>query len=243
MKKIILFCLTVLLSLNANASLLRVESLESVTTSLGVYYPGGYNAPGNYFGTYNVSVNGKTWTSLCLSPGGVVHNWSEPVVEKSFEEASPGHLPSKWSNGGIYNAAYLYNAYIDASKGNVDKGVGLALAILDALYDSDGLGKMSNGKGLGRNNGLFFADYVNSEQLKYYNQYISEINEQNINSHNYHIGSIFRPANPDGTVYNGGQDFITRSIPVPETSTFIAGLLLLLPFSVSTFRVIRKNRR
>ena len=29
---------------------------------------------------------------------------------------------------------------------------------------------------------------------------------------------------------------------VPETSTVIAGVLLLLPFGASTFRILRKNR-
>jgi len=32
------------------------------------------------------------------------------------------------------------------------------------------------------------------------------------------------------------------STPVPEPSTVIAGMLLLLPFGASTLRVLRKNR-
>jgi hypothetical protein len=36
---------------------------------------------------------------------------------------------------------------------------------------------------------------------------------------------------------------IVQGVPVPEPTTMIAGALLLLPFGMSTFRFIRKNRR
>lgn len=46
----------------------------------------------------------------------------------------------------------------------------------------------------------------------------------------------------DMTLDNPGQAQDQLVMVVPETSTVIAGVLLLLPFGASTFRILRKNR-
>jgi len=46
----------------------------------------------------------------------------------------------------------------------------------------------------------------------------------------------------DMTLDNPGQAQDQLVIVVPETSTVIAGALLLLPFGASTLRILRKNR-
>jgi hypothetical protein len=52
---------------------------------------------------------------------------------------------------------------------------------------------------------------------------------------------------PDPTTQNGNiaQELLLRTTdadPVPEPTTMVAGVLLLLPFGASTLRVLRKNR-
>jgi hypothetical protein len=37
-------------------------------------------------------------------------------------------------------------------------------------------------------------------------------------------------------------DFDFQSVVVPEASTIIAGVLLVLPFGASTLRILRRNR-
>jgi choice-of-anchor C domain-containing protein len=44
-----------------------------------------------------------------------------------------------------------------------------------------------------------------------------------------------------GTAFGAVVDNVSL-VPVPEPTTFIAGALLLLPFGVSTLRILRKNR-
>jgi hypothetical protein len=46
----------------------------------------------------------------------------------------------------------------------------------------------------------------------------------------------------DGAIDNVGGPATASLTLVPETTTIIAGALLLLPFGVSTFRILRKNR-
>jgi len=45
-----------------------------------------------------------------------------------------------------------------------------------------------------------------------------------------------------GSVIDGTSDTVLILAPVPETSTMVAGALLLLPFGASALRILRKNR-
>lgn len=241
--------------MNAKAALyLQYDGSAGTTTGVTLYYPwdngsDGQSSPrsGIVFGLYNMSgwssASGGTktipnWVSVCLSPGGTISG-RESVLKENFGQASPGHLPNNWSQDGIYNTAYLYNTFVDSAAGNNDKGVGLALAMLDALYDSNGKGIMS---GAGLTLGSFRATGMTSGALSWYNTYIAEVTTANINASKYYVGSVYRPIDNNGNEALNGQDFITKGVMVPEPTTVLAGALLLLPFAVSTIRFVRKNR-
>lgn len=52
----------------------------------------------------------------------------------------------------------------------------------------------------------------------------------------------FAAADSPPTYYGAALDNVSL-VAVPETSTVIAGALLLLPFGASTFRILRKRKQ
>ena len=241
--------------LSAQAALyLKYDGPAGASTGLTLTYPwdngsDGQSSPrsGIVFGLYSMSgwsaASGGSqtvspWVSVCLSPGGTIAG-RELVQQETFGQAAPGHLPNNWSTGGIYNAAYLYNRYVDEAAGDNAKGVGLALAMLDALYDSTGKGTMS---GAGLSAGLFRATGASAGAASWYRTYILGVNTANINDNKYDVGSVYRPVDKFGNEAANGQDFIVKGVEVPEPTTIIAGALLLLPFGASTLRMLRRSR-
>jgi hypothetical protein len=250
-------CAAVLLlgaALSAQATYLQLNSVPAAA-NVTVVYPWDNSTDGTApprtvaFGVYNVSTYANatggspldTWNSVCLSPGGTIVN-RELVSKENFGQGAPGHLPNNWSPGGIYNAAYIYNMHIDEVGGSADKGVGLALAMLDALYDSTGMGKLSvAGAGIGVGNFQATAG-VSANALSWYNSYIADVTTANINANHYYAGSVWRPVDLNGNDAKTGQDFITKGTAIPEPTTMLAGALLLIPFGASTLRMLRRRK-
>lgn len=197
----------------------------------------GGNLPG-------INGNGSTLWSICLSPGGLLDGNKYNYALETYADAKPGLNPSAWALGtegdaGIQNAQYLWRKYgagILAGGANQDAGAALALAMYDALYNSTAYGTLGGNKftvtGWGGHTGAQ-TDF---------NNYIAGLNADGVKN-NLAQGFLLVPTPTGGYGNNGNnQEFIINCTPVPEPTTMIAGALLLLPFGLSTFRILRRNR-
>ncbi len=194
--------------------------------------------------------SGSLWAT-CVSPAGSL-DWQPHTYDvENFAKANPGHDPNAWTSGngqlwGIQNANYLFTTLsgqilsggIGGQSGSgKDQGAALALAMYAALYNSTGYNK------LGGN--AFKAPDLTGNVL---NDYTDDLNALLGASLTPVDGSLLT-ADPAGQS-GAGQDQIFISTasqahvitPVPELSTIFAGALMLLPFGVSTLRIMRKNR-
>jgi hypothetical protein len=202
--------------------------------------------------------------SVCLSPAGLLDGNPHTYTEKTFASASPGIFPSSWATGpsgqmwGIENAAYLWNTFgnkivsglsIPSVSGTAnEKAAALEFAIWTVLYNSTGYGKLG---------GSFYPAPTQTEfehaagetvaggdtAFADYNAYIAALLAKG-SSIPIYTGYVLEGtgAPGDGAGAGDDQEFFLLGTPVPESTTLIAGALLLLPFGASTLRILRKNR-
>lgn len=229
-------------------------------TGIAATYDGGSLIPNNvYIGVYgfahsgtpvlpNNGPSGNNFWSVCLDPNGRI-DWDAHTYERlTFAEANPGLNPSKWAYSGsdfwgIQNANYIWrNAYAGVLSGGdkQDMGVALTLAMYEALYDSTqyGLTVAEDAANALGGNHFTVSQGLSGDVLTYYNQYLSLLSGFNSATDIYN-GYILK-GNPL-VAGDNGQEFLLIGAPVPEPTTLIAGALLLLPFGVSTLRVLRKR--
>jgi len=232
------------------------------TASVGLTAPDGHvlNVGAAYLGEYGFTVSsvdstisgltgltaGSTFNSVCLSPSGEVYfNTSYDFNYDTLSGAVPGLNPSGyWSPNGIQNAAYLWKEF-GSTVANGDQGAGLALAMLEVLYNG------------GLNYGTLAANTTYAPNFgtdtaaqTAYNQYISFYESNGASSGslgeaaNTQTYGIFVPVSGSPA----GQEFIFLSqnngniTSVPEPTTLVSAALLLLPFGASTVRILRKGR-
>jgi hypothetical protein len=141
---------------------------------------------------------------------------------------------------GLYSAANLYAHYaggiLNANGSWADRaeGAALQLAIWEVLYEpaANGYDVLSTFETSG-----FKATSVDSGIATRANTMLSTWGaaDPNIDT------TFWNAVNANGT-FRSSQDLIGPLAPVPEPTTVLAGLLLLLPFGVSTVRILRKNR-
>lgn len=227
------------------------------------------NAPiaGNEaIGIYAFTVNSAGGTglstpfhSVCLSPAGVLDGAKHSYDVLSFADANPGQYPAKWTWGiadgkpqywGINNAAYLWNRFGMAIVNNTgaigdqnQRAAALEFSIWTSLYNSKGYGT------LGANNWaapiLQMGSAADPHSTRYYyDRYVAALTGSGITGPQY-TGDILRghTTNPDDPEpWGQQQEFFMLGTPVPEPGTILAGALLLLPFGVSTLRVLRRRR-
>jgi hypothetical protein len=221
------------------------------TLAVGMKSPDGVTvnegAEGGYIGVYGFQVNAidstiaaetgltvnSTFNSVCLSPSGTLYAGTQYTYNyESFTSASPGLNPTgDWSANGIVDAAWLWNKY-GGTVSTADQGAGLALAMLELLYNGG-----PNGTYVSNPNATQFAPnfYSDNNAHTAYTGYLQDfVNAGSAVSSPATYG-IFVPTS------SSGQEFIFIS-PVPEPTTLIAGALLLLPFGASTLRIVRRNR-
>jgi len=206
-------------------------------------------APGS-----NPSLSTPFWTA-CLSPDGILDTASHTYDYDTFPQAQPGLNPAYWAGAnntdggvGVQNASYLFSQLSGTilSGGNPsqsgtslqDQGAALALAIWDALYNSTGYGAI--------NGTVFTIPGLQTGDPNVYNDYVSDVGVVNGAKVSSTTGYALVP-DPVGS--GSGQDMILLGTglpqggtPVPETTTIISGLLLLLPFGATTLRILRKRQ-
>jgi hypothetical protein len=216
--------------------------------------------------TVTPALSTSLWT-VCLSPLGLLANDNTQhvytQVANTDSTARKDSYPSlQWAtpvsspNAGILNAQFLYNSLsgeITSANGLANgqvgglnvQGAAMALAMYTALYNSTGYGVIGNGGPLTISplSGDTSTDYNTDLALLAANK--SAI----MNSHP--AGSVLIPNDVSSGFINpangpDGQEMILMTTPlsqgataVPEASTVISGLLMLLPFGAGILRIIR----
>jgi len=244
------------LSTRATITLTLQDATSKAETGFTTAGSAGANLVGNdLVGLYRFNNSGNEgpsnpFWSACLSPSGLLDWNSHDYTALSFVAGSTGHNPASWStaglgDSGIQNAQYLWRQFSPGiiAGGTADQGAGLALAMLEALYDSTGYGTYNTA-----NSGTFYVTAgLSGNVLSAYNSYLAALNPGAVSANlgNGYIlrDSLYVSSGGTQTTPGAGQDMIWNLTPVPEPTTMIAGALLLLPFGASTIRFMRKNRK
>jgi hypothetical protein len=242
---------------------------ENMTfTWSGTYYQAGYSddnyAPGSpthlissadAIGIYKFTTDGTHGVpnplySVCLSPAGLLDANPHTYTIESFSTANPGIFPSAWASGtvggvqqlwGIQNAAYLFNTFgmkiINNTSGQAGdqnaQAAALEFAIWTALYDSKGYGTLGGS--------VWTAPTLLGTTLTDYNADLKALTTAT--SIPLYTGNILEGigAPGDGAGAGDDQEFLVLGSPIPEPSTVITGVLLLLPFGLGALRKFRKQ--
>jgi hypothetical protein len=171
-------------------------------------------------------------------------NWksSDTYTAVQFGDAGNGVNPD-WTTmpGAIQNASYLYNQNI-GSVTSAAQYAGLQLAIWKVLYDTASDGTIANTSGTSADlfaNGNLLAKSFSSTAMDDALNYVKSINTaRGDNTFLTYNDTWLKPDDSasQGLLYNN------LTTPVPEPTTVLAGVLLLLPFGLSTLRMVRRNR-
>ena len=133
----------------------------------------------------------------------------------------------------IQNAAYIFYKYgqltANGIGGNADQMAALQLAVWEALYDTTANGSVTGTR--------FTWSGGDSTVLNDVNTWLSGLDGS------YGLTGYLLYPNPLSGVNSNGEppQELLIAMPVPESTTVIAGALLLLPFGASTFRILRKK--
>ena len=191
---------------------------------------------------------GQTLYSVCLSPGGVLDNGTYSYNYDTFAQAAPGLNPLNPNFAeGIQNAMFLWQ-HFNGGVTTGAEGAGLAEAMYAAYYNYNSPGAITGGF-----NGGFSPLWGSSGSgagtpQYYYDQdlaYLQSSGPTGIGAG--YTGYLLVPTSP-GAGEPSGQEFIVfasnspNTPVVPEPTTIIAGMSLLLPLGVGTLKGLRKNK-
>ena len=157
---------------------------------------------------------------------------------------TPGYLVENTANAAqaIQNAAHIFNTYGQLTStgigGTTEQKAALQLAVWEALYDTTALGTVTGTR--------FTVSGGDAAAVALASSYLSGLDG------NYGLtGYLLYPTqgsvvNADGEppqelLFSVSESPTVLTAPVPESPTVIAGVLLLLPFAASTFRILRKK--
>lgn len=243
---------------------LTLDDYQSLTLIQSGGNVGGTQMENAYIGIYSFDLtysgsipglsqaSGATIDSVCLGPLGTLTTGTYQYNYETFGAANPGINPSSWAWNqnaarpqywGIQNANYLWlteSATVEENK-DATGAAALALAMYDALYNSTAYGQITSTP-----QSYFVPAFVSTAEQTDYNNDVNALNPASVMA-NLASGSVFVPID---TAEGGpsGQEFIILDNPpspnlsVPEPTTIIVGVLLALPFTASTLRIVRGKR-
>jgi hypothetical protein len=195
---------------------------------------------------------GNSIISVCADVGGTVSIGSSYNYYQKTFQGQDGLNPN-WGYGNtgtstlknsanasaaIQNAAHIFSLHQSVmTTGTLSQKAALQLAVWEALYDS------GNPNGFNFSGGRFTASNgadtaAVTTALSWLNNDLGQGNQPT------YTGFLLQPSKDGGvTPQMGVQEMLFNITPVPESTTIIAGALLLIPFGINTIRIIRKNRR
>lgn len=188
--------------------------------------------------------NQASLTTVCLDLKGTIYVGSTYTFNLQTFSGLTGLNPT-WGNplanpqdptvayAAINNAAYLFNTY-DSRVSTATDWAALQLAVWKALYDTSANGSIV------WNTGSRFL--VNSDSSGAWTEAQGFLN-YTVGSSSSSLGAV-----PQYTGYllsptdTSAQELIVGVSPVPEPTTLVAGAALLLPFGLSSLKLIRRRR-
>jgi hypothetical protein len=160
--------------------------------------------------------------------------WGNPLVDPSTAASLAVALRA------VQNAAQIYGVNAPLAGTSALKWTAIQLAVWEAIYDTQAAPGNLN---------------LNTGRFTVANSAAKTLAAGELVDGNYNIsGNILVPVETDihGNAVldafgnpipdSADQEFLIDVTPVPEPSTVIAGVLLLLPFGASTLRFMRKSR-
>jgi len=201
---------------------------------------------------------GPTVNTVCTDVSGTVYlGDTYAYVTKSFAASPSSGIDPIWGadNGGktysnydattanaaIQNAAYVFASYRSVlTSGTLTDKVALQLAVWTALYDTGSGQTWTTAIASGR----FNASIGTSGDTAAITEAVSWLNAllgpTGTASHTQYSGNLLEP---DPQVQHGltAQEMLLTPTPVPEPTTVLAGVLLLLPFGGGAIRYSRKH--
>ena len=201
---------------------------------------------------------GPNFYTVCTDVGGTIYLGSSYNFNTVSFDGQNGLNPN-WGFGNygtgsvanpanafaaIQNAAFLFDQYGSLlSGGSLAQKVALQLAVWEALYDT------GNPDGFDFGDGRFeisrLGNYGNTAKTIA----LGWLDELGGPDQTQYEGSLLQVENYHGTPNINVQEMFFHltetpqpAIVVPEVSTILAGLLLLLPFGASSIRILRRNR-
>ena len=198
-----------------------------------------------------------SFNSVCTDIGGTLYLESQYVYSDATVFQNQDGIRPSWGagNSGIAldaswasltpaqqnNASAAVQAAADIfyhhqgvlNGGSLSDKAALQLAVWEALYDTT---KGSASYNLTDANSRFSVSSGDADAISTAGTWLSQVN---VNA-NY-TGYLLIPT-PESQHGLNGQEVFYNVTPVPEPATILAAAFLLLPFGVSTFRVLRRNR-
>ncbi len=198
--------------------------------------------------------SGSRFTTVCTDIGGVVflgykYNYSDPQVFNNQAGIRPSwgagnediHLDTPWNDlspdqqanasAAIQAAADIFFAHRGVlTSGSTAEKAALQLAVWEALYDTAAAGTTYSLAG-----GRFSVNSGDSSAVSMATLWLSQVH-----ANAAYAGYLLIPT-PEAQYSLSAQEVFYNVTPVPETSTLVAGALLLLPFGASTLRLVRRK--
>jgi hypothetical protein len=179
------------------------------------------------------------------------HLFSDGAYGGMSNPETGGNPPDpNWANSGSGGrAAWVYNTYIGVVKTATDNNAAnaaalrsaMAIAIWEALYEGSGTFDVKSKSTSGRS---FAASGSGLDTIVSVNTTIAQLANSWLNS-GAPLWAGFNStwwAEQSSTGYGDVQSLMGPVSAVPEPTTVVAGLLLLLPFGASTLRTFRRTR-
>lgn len=199
--------------------------------------------PGGYAVLPSPLVPGFTFTAFCTDLGNANANGTynyEALAFSSAGLATPDGVPPDpdWANSGSgQRAAWLYNTKIGLVT-DANSRAAMCIAIWEALYEGSGTFDVryrgANDGGSDNNTGRTFKATGSSTVQTLANSWLADGVAAGFAGYDYTW--FAERQTPDV------QSLVGPTTPIPEPTTVIAGALLLLPFGMSTLRMVRRSR-
>jgi hypothetical protein len=179
----------------------------------------GINESGVEAGVYNLTVNGVATPSFCVDIVTDEHEGLPPYTDYSYAPLSSAPITAAGPMGASGAAAIekLWAAYYSPTISQVN-----AAALQVAIWEEIALSKGTYT--------LTVSGYSDPAVSSEVTTMLDALN----------AGDLTTEADLIALVSPTGQGYV---VAVPETTTVIAGALLLLPFGVTTLRILRKTRK
>jgi hypothetical protein len=228
-----------------------IAAQDQGANNIGYVSYGGGTAEHVYAGAFDVTVVNHSQANNTFTIGtfctDVNVNWKPTDNYTAVTFAGQTGIEPAWSAvpQAIQNASWLYNTFFVGQNLNANQDAGMQLAIWKVLYDTGANGTIGNTASAfsGANSGKFNAAGFGSLAMNWANTYVADVINARSGGFAVYTDTWLKPddGNSQGLIWNADTPGPFGPTPVPETTTMIAGALLLLPMGASALRILRRK--